>query len=63
MKNHIKIYDFKEIWFDGRGRVREFNFVKKVKIFSFENILFVNFRDHFYTGKTLIYSFSNIHTF
>ena len=37
MKNHIKIYDFKEIWFDGTGRVREFNFVKKVKIFSFEN--------------------------
>ena len=30
MKNHIKIYDFKESWFDGRERGK-FNYVKGVK--------------------------------
>ena len=30
MKNRIKIYDFKEFWFDGRERGK-FNYVKEVK--------------------------------
>ena len=31
MKNHIKIYDFKEFWFDAVERERKFNYVKGVK--------------------------------
>lgn len=54
MKNHIKICDFKEFWFDGRERGK-FNYVKGVKNIVDELLSKLQIFGEFLSGETLIF--------